>query len=156
MKTSNLTNKCLSENSVHNCQNFLHNFFFEHFMRNCLLENYMNNCLVYLRILWITVCLTMTNVFCDITPCGSIKNRRFGGDLFSETPVLTRATRCNIPRHSSSLPPWKHPRRQRSSVLHNCLSSWEFYKRLRILRITVNFNFNFDSSILTTISHEGI
>jgi hypothetical protein len=31
-------------------------------------------------------------VICDVTPCGSCKNRRFG-----ETSVLTRATRRNIP-----------------------------------------------------------
>jgi hypothetical protein len=50
-------------------------------------------------------------VFWDFTPCGSCKNRRFGGTyrvhhqgtmmmevlLFSETSVLTTATRRNIP-----------------------------------------------------------
>jgi hypothetical protein len=38
--------------------------------------------------------VTMKNVvFWDVTPYGSCKNRRFGG-----TPVLTRATRRNIPK----------------------------------------------------------
>jgi hypothetical protein len=36
-------------------------------------------------------------VFWDVTPCGSCKNRRFGGTCASETSVLARATRRNIP-----------------------------------------------------------
>jgi hypothetical protein len=40
--------------------------------------------------------VTMKNgVFSDVTPCGSCKNRRFGG-----TSVLTRATRRNIPEET--------------------------------------------------------
>jgi hypothetical protein len=61
-------------------------------------------------------------VFWDVTPCGSCKNRRFGGALLvaasvvpcsqilvtlmkealgsSETSVLTRATRRNIPKET--------------------------------------------------------
>jgi hypothetical protein len=39
-------------------------------------------------------------VFWDVTPCGSCKNRRFGGTYealsSSETLVLTRATQRNI------------------------------------------------------------
>jgi hypothetical protein len=54
--------------------------------------------------------VTMKNgVFWDVTPCGSCKNRRFGGNKrhpdeggakFPETSVLTRATWRNIPEHS--------------------------------------------------------
>jgi hypothetical protein len=50
------------------------------------------------------IAVTMKNgVFWDVTPRGSYKYRRFGGSpmmealSFSETSVLTRATRRNIP-----------------------------------------------------------
>jgi hypothetical protein len=61
----------------------------------------------------------MIIIFREMTPCGSYKNRRFGGTYrllllkmeairSSETSVLIRATRCHLPeddnhRHNSGL-----------------------------------------------------
>jgi hypothetical protein len=58
-------------------------------------------------------------VFWDVMPCGSCKNRRFGGTCASQASVLTRATRHNIPEDTIL-----HSRRRENLKSYIALTGW--------------------------------